>query len=597
MMTVIVGHRGTGKSELVRRLGFYAREEDIEFVDLDDEIEQKIGKTIRELFMEHGEAYFREVERQVFLENMQKPHKQLFMVVGAGFDLKVLPSSVRVLWLRRRTDMDGRIFLNRPRLQPELPPLEEFQNRGILRERSYREAADEIYLMPDGMFENKHRAMSVEKAILLHQLEKVGGGITILPSLFGKENRWELFCSRFQGRGVDFFELRNDLLDEEQMNRILKDLKGEKFLFSFRRETPASSSILEAVQWLDWALELGEPPSFIKDHGKDKIVIISFHGQDSQIFEQYKDIADHFKFSPSVDFFPSLIAGHRWQAQDPGRRSFLPRSAEGDFIWYRLLQKGRQRVNFWKEGEGSALDQPSLFQWLITPDKPERFAAVLGDPVYHSFTPLEQSEYFHKKSVPVLAIRLRREEWMTAMPFLQELGLRWAAVTSPHKEAAAILAKSDLKALNTLYFSEKKGEWSGAMTDNEGFVELIEGVGMIAPLQKEIFIWGGGGTLAMIEQALPHATFFSSRTGKSRGIEEKSLFPKVLIWAAPRTSETQWPPESWSPAMVLDLNYKEDSMGREYAQRCGAHYTSGLGMFLAQARGQRVFWSRCEEEE
>ncbi|MNT55881.1 hypothetical protein D3C72_1931500 [compost metagenome] len=48
--------------------------------------------------------------------------------------------------------------------------------------------------------------------------------------------------------------------------------------------------------------------------------------------------------------------------------------------------------------------------------------------------------------------------------------------------------------------------------------------------------------------------------------------------------------------MVLDLNYKEDSMGREYAQICGANYTSGVVMFLAQAREQRIFWSQFEEE-
>ncbi|MNL62489.1 hypothetical protein D3C87_1865150 [compost metagenome] len=56
------------------------------------------------------------------------------------------------------------------------------------------------------------------------------------------------------------------------------------------------------------------------------------------------------------------------------------------------------------------------------------------------------------------------------------------------------------------------------------------------------------------------------------------------------------PPPEWRPAMILDLNYKEDSMGREYAQSFGANYTSGLVMFLAQAQGQRAFWSQCEEQ-
>ncbi|MGZ3749621.1 MAG: shikimate kinase, partial [Pseudobdellovibrionaceae bacterium] len=111
---------------------------------------------------------------------------------------------------------------------------------------------------------------------------------------------------------------------------------------------------------------------------------------------------------------------------------------------------------------------------------------------------------------------------------------------------------------------------------------------------------GGGGTLEMLQKALPNARYFSSRNGKLRGSEndeeQNNLRPKIVIWAAPRSDETLMPSDSWQPLMVYDLNYKEDSMGREYAQKCGANYQSGLVMFKAQAQGQRLFWSRCEEK-
>jgi shikimate 5-dehydrogenase len=101
----------------------------------------------------------------------------------------------------------------------------------------------------------------------------------------------------------------------------------------------------------------------------------------------------------------------------------------------------------------------------------------------------------------------------------------------------------------------------------------------------------------MIQKALPHASYFSSRTGEPReGSEDsKDLKPKIVIWAAPRGPETVLPPMDWNPAMVFDLNYKEDSMGREYAQKCSANYQSGLTMFIAQAQQQRAFWNKCEE--
>ncbi|MNJ92847.1 Shikimate dehydrogenase [compost metagenome] len=605
MITLLVGHRGTGKSELIKRIGFYLRDQDIEFIDLDDEVEKKIGKTIRELFADHGETYFRELERQLFLEILQKPHKDMYLVAGAGFDLSIVPEDVRVLWVRRRTDQDGRIFLDRPRLNPELSPIDEFKKRASVRENSYAEASDEVYLIPEGLFENKHHLMAIEKALLTHSLENIQGGITLTADLFRKESRWQLFKERLSGKGLDFFELRDDFLTTEQILRVLQEMPHEKFVFSFRKkedqapffQSEEGQKILSAALYIDWPLELGEPVEIFRYVPKEKL-ILSCHEVGSQRFDAFADRVAHLKYAPVVGSYEDLQAGHQWQRAHPASRSFLPRSLRGEWVWYRLYMKGRQLVNFWREGEGSALDQPSLFEWTMTPAKPTKFAAVLGDPVYHSFTPVEQSEYFAKKSVPVFAIRIDRLDWNRALPFLQALGLTWAAVTAPHKENAAKLCPSSgLSALNTLYFNGRT--WLGTSTDDEGFLELIEGVGMLAPLQQEIFVWGGGGTLSMIQKALPQAIYYSSRTGHLRveNAEDKDLKPKVLIWAAPRGEDTKWPPTDWKPALILDLNYKEDSMGREYAQMDGTNYTSGLGMFLAQARGQRVFWSRCEEQE
>lgn len=602
MITLLVGHRGTGKSDLIKRLSFYLRDEDVEFVDLDLLIEEKIGKTIRELFLEHGEAYFRELERQLFLETLQKPHKEMYMVAGAGFDLSIVPDNVRVLWVRRRTDMDGRIFLNRPRLNPELSPIEEFLKRATVREKNYAEAADETYLMAEGDFENKHYVMATEKALLRHTLSDIHGGITLTTDLFRKESRWKFFKERFSSRGVDYFELRDDFLTSEQILRVMAEMPGEKFLFSLRRkedqapffQSELGQKILSQAHYVDWPLELGEPKEILRYVSKEKM-ILSCHEQGTERFESYKDQVAHLKYAPLVSSWSELVQGHEWQQAASQQRSFLPRSLKGEWVWYRLFMKGRQWINFWREGEGSALDQPSLYEWTITPYKPLYFAAVLGDPVYHSFTPVEHSEYFAKKHVPVFAVRIRRNDWNDAFPFLQRLGLKWAAVTAPHKENAALTISSVLKAVNTLFFDGKI--WKGTSTDDQGFSELIEGVGMLAPLQTEIAVWGGGGTLEVVQKALPHAIYYSSREGTPRDGINPVEAPKVLIWAAPRGDETRMPPREWNPALVLDLNYKEDSMGREYAQSLGANYTSGLVMFVAQAQGQRAFWNQCEERQ
>lgn len=59
---VLVGLMGAGKTSVGRRL---AEKLSIPFVDADHEIEAAAGKSIKEIFADHGEPYFREGERRV----------------------------------------------------------------------------------------------------------------------------------------------------------------------------------------------------------------------------------------------------------------------------------------------------------------------------------------------------------------------------------------------------------------------------------------------------------------------------------------------------------------------------------------------------
>lgn len=606
MITVIVGHRGTGKSKLLQRLQIYIGFENAEFVDLDTEIEKKLGRSIVELFNDHGEAYFREIEKQTFLECLQKPHTETFIVVGAGFDVAEIPIHVRVLWIKRKTDLDGRIFLDRPRLNPEISPVEEYRLRAQMREHRFWERADEIYLMPEGDFENQHQARLIEKKILMHQLNDVGGVFTILPEHQRAALTWTLFKARFVNRGIHYFEIRSDQFTLSEAITIMNEMPTEKFIFSFRgqvdlvelMENSVFHQVVDRSSFVDWAYELGVFDLVFKFFTKEKLILSLHQAEHFEIWSEYESRVAQMKYAPLINSFFELMVGEQWQLDNKTKRSFLPRSENARWDWYRLLKKGTQLINFWREGNGSAPDQPSLWAWSMTPPGAVSFAAVLGDPVHHSYSPLEQSEFFHKRNLPFFAIQVFRGEWDEAMASLRELGLSYAAVTSPHKsEAARYCRESGLKAVNTLYWNSQAQKWQGTSTDEQGFTDLIEGVGMVAPFQQEIFIWGGGGTLEVLQKSLPKAHYFSARTGELRS-GDRSLLPpqpKIVIWAAPRSEETHFPPNEWAPKMVFDLNYKEDSMGKEYAQKCGAGYESGLVMFTAQARGQRMFWKKCEE--
>ena len=61
----LTGYMGAGKTTLGKA---FARELNIPFIDLDWYIEERLHKSIRELFTERGEASFRELERTMLHE-------------------------------------------------------------------------------------------------------------------------------------------------------------------------------------------------------------------------------------------------------------------------------------------------------------------------------------------------------------------------------------------------------------------------------------------------------------------------------------------------------------------------------------------------
>lgn len=78
---VLVGLMGAGKSSIGRRL---AEKLDLPFVDADHEIEAAAGKTIPEIFADHGEPYFREGERRV-IARLLEDGAQVLATGGGAF--------------------------------------------------------------------------------------------------------------------------------------------------------------------------------------------------------------------------------------------------------------------------------------------------------------------------------------------------------------------------------------------------------------------------------------------------------------------------------------------------------------------------------
>jgi len=210
--------------------------------------------------------------------------------------------------------------------------------------------------------------------------------------------------------------------------------------------------------------------------------------------------------------------------------------------------------------------------------------------VNHSFSPIEHLHYAHLRQTSFFAIDLREEEWDQAWPVLKNWGLKFAAVTSPLKMKAAQASQHkspellQLQSANTL--TRLSGaEFRGHNTDLRGFAELVEGLEDLGPT----VIWGGGGTLPVIQKILPQAQAYSIRSRQPRDPALDPIQnPQTVVWAG--SPEVELPDPAWKPKWILDLNYREDSRAQEYAQKTGARYVSGLLMFKAQAQAQREEW-------
>ena len=126
---VLIGFMGAGKSTVGPLLAARMR---WRFVDLDQVVERRSGRTIRRLFADHGEAEFRRLEREsasVLLDGTE-----LVLAAGGGWAMQPgtldrVPQGTLVVWLRVRPDVAWRRVRHRRRERPLLPPEETRRER------------------------------------------------------------------------------------------------------------------------------------------------------------------------------------------------------------------------------------------------------------------------------------------------------------------------------------------------------------------------------------------------------------------------------------------------------------------------------------
>ncbi|AEH45778.1 Shikimate kinase [Thermodesulfatator indicus DSM 15286] len=100
MKVILIGFRATGKTsvgrELANRLG-------LPFLDLDEYIVEKAGKSIAEIVEEKGWPYFRELEKAALYEMSKRDN--LVLALGGGSvmhadEMDLLKANSSIIWLK-----------------------------------------------------------------------------------------------------------------------------------------------------------------------------------------------------------------------------------------------------------------------------------------------------------------------------------------------------------------------------------------------------------------------------------------------------------------------------------------------------------------
>lgn len=609
MISVLTGHRGVGKSFLGKRIQLYFPSATV--IDLDDEIASSACQVISEIFQTKGENMFRQLELATFQETLQKyqnAEEKIFVIVGGGFPVDKIPDHVEVWFVQRSSDQSGRIFLDRPRLNPQITPLDEYFERAVPRQQKFLDRHDFYYQIPEGLLEyflemnppaaavSRSTLCEIEKDILSKTF-RTKFGYTLQASDLQRTLRRQTLFNLLKNDQLGFLEVRDDLLSLDEMRSVLSEMPRQKILYSMRTE----DSILylehlssEVPFWgVDCEVKyLTEAICNLNIQAKHKLV--STHRPE---IPQLK-LPDGWlgKWSPLCNSWTDVAKAMMWTTAN-ANWIFLPRSEDGRWNWLRLFLSERQPVNFLKLSQSSAPDQPTLFECLLQ----ERFrdvrqiACVMGHPVQQSFSPVFHAEFFLKQNTPYYRLAISQEEWDAANCFLSDFAiqipLRYASVTAPLKISVAKSSQnlSQFKSCNTLFKRSTQEKWTGENTDAAGFFEAFK-----EHLHGNILMWGGGGMVEVVrsvclQNGVESFLHLSSRKPDDEIVDFEKEY--VLVWAAPSSPLTQYPNKEIRISKILDLNYFDSSFGRNLALAKKIKYVSGYRMFFFQAQQQQKIWS------
>lgn len=644
----LIGHRGTGKSTILKDYANKVKS-DVCY-DLDAEIELRKQVKIQTLFETHQASKFRELERKV-LQNLiadfedfkihaKNQNIKLVVSLGAGFELEKFqfPQDAMILWLRRVTDSNGRIFSDRPALTHHKNPLEEWKNIFKVREQKYKKYSNAQVYIPEFHSEDFNALYEY-----LNFKPPQKGYVTYLPG----ENDLVLKNKNCH------IELRTDLVSEEEIFDLLKKNSQRHYIIAIRDkgslkvhdalvQNTERNHFIQKIHKLrfknkiriDWDMDLGLPSKTLiklidiySSHGDDPLLDILIL-EDFLSQQKIQRLKIEYKICPEMSSHEDALSFEKDLKQILGHKpfSYLPRSKnEFNLSYHREIKSYSQNIGFYRFGEGTSNDQPYWWQWPSK--KPKGFYGIYGENIRHSYTPAFHLNFFRKKKLSPISIESFKN-FFNYIEIFKKYGLKALAVTSPYKiraynfilehqkslplknlspknnttetmsfEQGAMAEATHFQSVNTLIFFNT--EVKGYNTDIIGLKKYLEAH---INLKKPVIIWGGGALLEQLKYLCPAGYFYSAQSAQVReGFKtppqnvSKTEIKLPLIWAS---GEKGLLPdeilENFMITQIIDLDYRENSKAKLYSALKSIKYVSGLEFFIKQGQAQQKIWDLYE---